>query len=263
MLKVFKPLYSNPKDLVLLRNPFYETTYFSFGSFDWSLTLHPAGQKGNGKATLQLFRQTSFDQTCHVRLNVSLSRGDNRVVATETIEHLVDTSGHCEPYELLGSARGESMNGIGAWMMAPSKDALNIQLDLLSCTTISLLELCPFDRNKNRAYLYDRDKQAWMIESDVSQGHLTLRLFYTDIRHVPRGHLRYVSWLATLLPCNSGANVTSSSRNGGSESASSSGICGQLPVGSRPSWNYYVQQDIDEGFDMVTNLSTNEVGLLL
>ena len=98
----------------------------------------------------------------------------------------------------------------------------------------------------SRVRLYDREEQAWTVESDVSMNNLLLRLFYDDVIHVPRGHVRRVTWALSIVP-----------------------VIGQGDAGRMTGKNigvggvrlcYYVQLDADDGHTVVTNIPTAEVG---
>ena len=50
-------------------HPRLETDYFSWGGFDWSLSVHPRGDSPSTESRPLVFltRQTSFDHLCRTR----------------------------------------------------------------------------------------------------------------------------------------------------------------------------------------------------
>ena len=76
---------------------------------------------------------------------------------SDTIEQVLDTSGTGPPYVV----------GHNLFTLTSGKARLRIKIQLLSVSAISEVVICPFSRSKNKIHLYDRDKQAWMLEADV------------------------------------------------------------------------------------------------
>ena len=104
---------------------------------------------------------------------------------SDVIEQILDTSGTGPPYHV----------GYHVFSLTSGKARLRIKVQLLSVSAISEVIMCPFSRNKNRVHLYDRDKQAWMLEADVlGKKNLVLKMYYSDIHNVPRKFSRYVCW---------------------------------------------------------------------
>ena len=97
---------------------------------------------------------------------------------------MFDISGNGAPYDVNYNLYG----------VCSSKGNVLIRLELLSVATISEVELYPLNRDRNRAHLYDRENQAWLLETDVSMEKLKLRLCYTDVTNVPRKFTRFVCW---------------------------------------------------------------------
>lgn len=234
------------------RYPRYETSCFSFGSFDWTAVLRPNGdgESTDGRPLIGVLRQTSFDHTSRLSYRVTLERSDQVLVRTETIESVVDASGHDRGGGGSGHALldGEDADGgqQRALVIGPAgvRGRLKMRLELMSCTTVTEVQLFPFNNKRNRAYLYDRDKQAWMLESDVSGDRLGLKLYYGDVQNIPRGHLRYVGWRVHVLragqPAVTGCNAQNRKDNG----------CFT---------HYYLQTDVDEGFAMTTDVPMAQV----
>ncbi|KAK2141779.1 hypothetical protein LSH36_1042g00007 [Paralvinella palmiformis] len=209
-----------------------ETNYFSFGGFDWSLMLYPNGDSRDdaGQSMVGLVRQTNFDHVCRVRYRLQLGQG-NRIVDSEMMEQTVDIAG-----------RGELYNpGYNLYHLCSSKSKLRIQMELMSVTALSEVQICPLDRSKNRGHLYDRDKQAWIIESDVSRYNLKLRLFYADIRNVPRMCLRHVMFGVSVLPLRGGHQAR------------------PIRAKGSPFYEYYSQNDPDDCFDVCTDITVESL----
>ena len=209
----------------------FETNYFTFGNYDWNLSVHPFGSRASddGRPLVFLTRQTNFDHLCRVRYQVTLGQGD-RVVGSDKLETIFDASGHGRPYSVACSL----------YNLTSSKGRLQLRTELSSVSAISEVQLCPLDRNKNRAHLYDRDKQAWMLETDLSMEYLKLRLYYADVRNVPRCYTRYVRWSLAVIPAR--------------------GSPRPVRALGAPFSFFYSQADAEpEGFDMSTDIQVNEV----
>ena len=104
---------------------------------------------------------------------------------------MFDMSGNGDPYDV----------NYNLYSASSGKGKLRIRLELLSVATISEVELYPLNRDRNRAHLYDRENQAWLLESDVSMDNLTLRLYYVDVTNVPRKFTRFVCWRSARCTC--------------------------------------------------------------
>ena len=104
---------------------------------------------------------------------------------------MFNMSGNGDPYDI----------NHNLYAASSGKSKLRIRLELLSVATISEVELYPLNRDRNRAHLYDRENQAWLLESDVSMNNLTLRLYYVDVTNVPRKFTRFVCWRLARYTC--------------------------------------------------------------
>ncbi|ODM88432.1 hypothetical protein Ocin01_18250 [Orchesella cincta] len=89
---------------------------------------------------------------------------------------------------------------------------------------------------------YDRDKQSWTLEADTHSDTLRVRMVYKDVHNVPRNHLRYVSWSAYLLRYNS-----------------KTGLLDPISCTHAPYSHYYVQEEVDDGIIMETDVTVKEV----
>lgn len=209
--------------------PRLESPYFSFGLFDWSVSLFPnaSTMEADGNVAIQLHRHTSFDHLCSVRYDVTL--GENGLFESGELEQLLDLTGNGDPYIV-----GSSLN-----YLARGRAAIKVVVSMYSVVSVSEATLHVLNRNRNRAHCYDRDKQAWMLEADTSNKCLSFRLYYTDISHVPRRYTRYVCWSLNVIP------RPISER--------------PLKAVNSPYYKYYVQQDLDEGFEVQTDILVDEV----
>lgn len=179
-----------------------------------------------------LTRQTNFDHLCRVKYRLIIGQGD-KLFESEVIEQIVDISGHAQPYDV----------GYDLYRLTSSKSRLRVRVELMSVTAISEVQIWPLNRSKNRAHLYDRDKQAWMIESDISKEELQFRMYYSDVRNVPRKFLRYVSWSTRVVPVR--------------------GRKAAVKVLGCPMSNYYAQTDYsEEAYEMKTDIPAQEVSHL-
>lgn len=215
-----------------------ETPYFSFGVFDWSVSLfNPSGTHYNeGKTAVQLNRHTSFDHLCNVKYEIAL--GEDDMYQTGLITQTLDTSGVGDPLIVAASIYELSQGTV----------SIPVKVIMRSVVSVSEVTMDAFGQGCNRAHCYDRDKQAWMIEGDASGKCLAFRLYYTDISHVPRKFTRFVSWNISVLTNASGTGTTGV----GNANKAVKALDG-------PFNKYYVQQDLDEGFVMHTNIPVEMV----
>lgn len=86
------------------------------------------------------------------------------------------------------------------------------------------------------------------MESDEENGEtIKLKLFFLDLKSVPRNHIRYISWIAYL--------VRRDSKSGQMRDS--------LAVCNSPHSNYYLQDGIDMGTIMDTDIPVKEVSCSL
>lgn len=180
-----------------------------------------------GGIAVQLHRHTSFDHLCNVKFQVRL--GESRPFESGILEQLLDTTGNSDPY----------IAGVTLHKLARGRSSLKVKLDMLSVVSVSEVAIHVLNRNKNRAHLYDRDKQAWMLEGDSSGKHLSFKLYYTDISHVPRKFTRYVCFNVIIIPANPDKKIARATDG--------------------PFYRYYVQQDLDDGYMVHTDIPLDEV----
>ena len=208
----------------------FETGYFAFGNLDWNLHIYPNGDSADtdGRSLVFLTKQTNFDHSCRAQYRLVISRKD-RVITSDVIEQCIDMAGQGRPYEIDQSVHG----------LIVAKGKLSLKVEMLSVATVSEVELLPLNRERNRAHLYDRENQGWLVECDVSTECLRLRMYYSDVRNVPRRFTRLVTWSAKVV----------TSRN-----------CSEIKALGCPFSAYYTQTDTaEECYEMDTNIASSEV----
>jgi hypothetical protein len=118
---------------------------------------------------------------------------------------------------------------------------LFVVLDMFSANLISEV-LVP--SLQQAVHLYDRDKQAWHLQT-VSQQKgddeefLKVKMFYDDVKHIPRENARYVAWKIHVRPASSPATIKSE-------------VLG-------PFCKYYQQRDVDFSFEITTKTPIRHV----
>lgn len=89
---------------------------------------------------------------------------------------------------------------------------------------------------------YDRDRAGWCVEADAESAEfLRLKLFFADLGGVPRNHLKAVAWNAYVVRDGGGGNKES------------------VIVLNAPHQGYYVQDGVDMGVVMETNIPVTQV----
>ncbi|XP_034246169.1 uncharacterized protein LOC117648081 [Thrips palmi] len=217
-----------------------ETSYFTFGGFDWNLSIVPLAKESGseGRMAVYINRLTGFDHACRVRYAVTLGDGDRRV-ESGTLQTVSDTEGRASGWHPRTRISDVMHKGV-----------IRVHLEMMLANTMSevavtSMGLAPgaMDDTMGRrvampvtAQCYDREKQAWSLKSDCHSDTVRLHMVYKDVQHVPRNHLRYVCWTAYLLRYNKGHVET----------------C-VLP--GAPFSHYYQQEPSDEGIIMETDLT--------
>ncbi|CAH1779752.1 unnamed protein product [Owenia fusiformis] len=210
-----------------------ETTYFCFGMCDWSLILYPDGDsKGSeGIPRLHLCRHTSFDHLCRAEYKFKIGQGD-RVYLSEKLTDILNESGMGQGFLINDNLHSLAIKG-----------KLRIQVEMLSVTAISEVKIAVLNRTRNRAKFYDRDKQAWVLETDIDSEFLKLRLYYSDVNNVPRKFTRYVRWAVNVVP----------------QIALKGQAKRSIDARGSPFSNYYAQHESDEGYEMQVDIPTIDI----
>lgn len=224
-----QPLSGHPGKTIKL-----ETNYFIFGNFEWNIALYPPQQSDSGsresRPLVCLNRLTGFDHQCRVKYRVVLGEGERRI-DSGILEDFSDNEGHGYGWPLKCQLSDLVRRGL-----------IRVHLEMISANTVSEVKLCVSNVLGMSAHCYDRDKQAWSIETDVNTEFLRLKIIYKDIYNVPRNHLRHVSWSAHV--------IRRHPKTGAKE---------PITVLGAPLSKYYVQDESDEGVIMETGIPMREV----
>ncbi|XP_054164349.1 uncharacterized protein LOC128962050 isoform X2 [Oppia nitens] len=227
-----------------------ETPYFTFGSFDWNISIINQLYSTTGAnndldqqqqhhqhiqqyiAIVYLSRLTGFEHPCRVQYRCILGDGKYKE-DSGILDQISDVGGRIRGFQL----RGHSFQDL-----SKPHGFVRIYLELFCCNAISEAKV-PVIRNPSPTInCYDRNKQGWCIETDMEGEHMRLKLFFMDLHSVPRNHLRYISWIAYV--------VTRDPLNGVRES---------IVVTNPPHSNYYIQDGIDMGTIMETDIISQQI----
>lgn len=225
-----------------------ETSYFTFGGFDWNVTLYPGGIRqmhGSNEERISVYLQrcTGFDHQCRVRYSMVLGDGDRRF-DSGIVDDVSDSDG--KSYGWHPRLKFQDL---------VHKGMIRVHLEMHLANTlsevISSILLSQADQGANSSGVlatpnisqcYDRDKQAWSVKSDCHSETVRLHMVYKDIQNVPRNHLRFVSWTAYLLRYHGKANHVE-----------------PIPLPGAPFSHYYAQDASDEGIIMETDVLVSEL----
>ncbi|XP_067002536.2 uncharacterized protein [Anabrus simplex] len=236
----------------------FESSYFTFGGFDWNLAVYPHGTKDMGSAesrvSVYLNRLTGFDHQCRVRYNVVLGDGERRL-DSGIVDDVSDSDG-----------KGYGWHPRVRFNDLVYKSIVRVHLEMMVANTLSEVALTSSVGGGTQntpppghlpiattpapvvvpasvvAQCYDRDKQAWTIKSDCHSETVRLHMVYKDIHNVPRNHLRYVCWTAYLLRYHG-----------------KSGHVEPVALPGAPFSHYYTQEVSDEGIIMETDVTVKEI----
>ncbi|GIX70953.1 uncharacterized protein CDAR_505051 [Caerostris darwini] len=208
-----------------------ETSYFTFGNFEWNVSILPNGDEADSstRPRVLLNRLTGFDHQCRVMYRVVLGEGE-RKIDSGLLDQISDMSGR--------------IRGFSLRCQVPDivrRTVLRVHTEMMCANTISEAKV-PTTRDPNStANCYDRDKQGWCVEADMECEFLRLKLFYSDMHNVPRNHLRSVSWNAYVI-----------------RDHPSTGTKESVIVLNAPHNSYYVQDGVDMGVIMETNIPVRQ-----
>lgn len=115
-----------------IKNNKLETSYFSFGNFDWNISLTPVAEGdrkvdggGEPKTRVTLNRLTGFDHQCRVRYRLILGERDRRV-DSGVLDHISDMNGRIRGFTLRNDLK-----------MFVRKGLLKVHLEMISANTAS------------------------------------------------------------------------------------------------------------------------------
>lgn len=253
--------------LILFKNGKLETSYFHFGSFEWNISIvinngsggsGPAslvrglfkdsshhhhhhqqqeqdlyGTKSNRSYLVYLNRLTGFENACRIQYRLVLGQDQLRE-DSGTIEQISDMNGRSRGYQIDHHTFTQlAVMGI-----------VNLYFEFYSCNTISEAKVPITSSISPTINCYDRNKQGWSVESDIESDNLKLKLYFMDMHSVPRNHLRYVSWFVYV--------IVQDPHTGQQDN---------VAVKNAPHYNYYIQDGIDMGVVMETDISVADVSV--
>ncbi|XP_026759061.1 uncharacterized protein LOC113518372 [Galleria mellonella] len=205
-----------------LRAPRLDTPPIAFAGFDWSVSATGGSKE---PLSLRLMRLSGEGQRCRVRYALALGEGERRL--------------HSGPLECVCDAEGRTP----PWNPRPPSRLLHkgvrLTVELVWARALTELAIPAAGR---AATCYDRDKQAWSVRCDMHSETVRMHMLYRDVHHVPRNHLRYVSWSAWLV-----------------RSAPAPGEPDAEELPGAPFEHYYAQESADEGLMMETALRVEDV----
>ncbi|EEB16095.1 hypothetical protein Phum_PHUM404580 [Pediculus humanus corporis] len=216
-------------------NSKFESTYFTFGGFDWNITLYPHSHiepYDHEKISFYLNRLTGFDHQCRIRYVVNLGEGE-KLMDSGIIENVSDIEGKVQGWHPRVKFEDLVRKGI-----------IKVRIEMIAANTISEVNFS-FKTNLTSspnihpqrlqteslmaspqvAQCYDRDKQGWTLKTDCHSDMVRLHMVYKDIHNVPRNHLRIDS----------------------------------VPLPGSPFSHYYAQENADEGIMIETNVTIKEL----
>ncbi|XP_076370439.1 uncharacterized protein LOC143256717 [Tachypleus tridentatus] len=216
------------------KNSKFETAYFIFGNFEWNISFLPHGSQNDldsgPRPRVFLNRLTGFEHPCRVRYRVILGEGD-RMVDSGILDQISDLAGRIRGFSLRSQVTDLARRGL-----------LIVHVEMICANTISEAKVATVRDPNTSVNCYDRDKQGWCIESDLEGELVKLKLFYCDLHHVPRNHLRYVSWNAYIIRQDPSTRTRES-----------------VIVLNVPHWSYYIQDGVDMGIVMETDIPVRKI----
>lgn len=181
----------------------FESSYFSFGGFDWNLTIFPNGSSeaidSENKISVYLNRLTGFDHQCRIRYNLNLGEGE-KLLDSGIVENVSDTDGKSHGWHPRVKFGDLVRKGV-----------LRVRLEMIAANTLSEMTFAfktsgggvpgggihprglvseSLIANPALAQCYDRDKQGWTLKADCHSDTVRLHMIYKDVHNVPRNHLR-------------------------------------------------------------------------
>jgi hypothetical protein len=153
----------------------------------------------------------------------------------------VHDSGLIEQYsDINGASNSYRMDKIKE-LLHSSGGKFCVRLELLKINSIFPIVLFPLARQPQPVHFYDRDRQAWSMESCIEDNCFILRLFYTDINNIPSGYVRVLSFNISIRHQQTGPAY----------------------VFKKPVIKYYYKRESDDGLEITTTVDVNEVGALI
>ncbi len=212
----------NPNDLKFV------TGSFVYGNYEWNICIQPKLDNSGGISYLKFYlcRLSSLDHLCRISFRYKLTNG-NYNHDSGVIEQYSDINGASNSYRLDKAQQ----------LLQANNGKFNIRLELIKINSIFPIILYPLARQPQPVQFYDRDRQAWLMESCIEDNCFILRLFYSDINNIPSGYVRVVSF-----------NISVRHQQ-----------TGPVNVFKKPVIKYYFKRDADDGLEISTTVDVNEV----
>ncbi len=121
---------------------------------------------------------------------------------------------------------------------------------MIALSTISTVEIPILPPSPVGVPVYDKDKLAWELEPDLNGDTLRFRIMHKDAKNIPRNHIRYVCWAAHLVKRH--PKLASALGDGSDYTA-------KLCMDQKQYFQYYVQDDVEDGTLMDTKIPLCEV----
>lgn len=210
-----------------------ESAYFTFGGYEWNVTIQTKKDDpefGNRPRVL-LNRLTGFDHPCRVQYQMVLGEGERRM-DSGLVDQISDMNGQIRGFGLRCQVNDLIRRG-----------HLRLHVIMICANTVSEATVpTKTEPAASGANCYDREKQGWCVEADMEGEFLKLKLFCSDLHLVPRSHLRYVSWNAYVMRRHTNSATKDS-----------------ILVICAPHWSYYVQDGMDMGMIMETDIPIKDI----
>ena len=226
-------------------------------------TSGESGSNDSNGMTIYLNRQTGLDRTCRVKFNMRVGEGEN-MTESGARDELSDLDG--KSFGWLPRVKFSDCISRGIFKLLVEMVSINTvrkpivrispihSSQLLCLLQISQVELPIIPPNPIGLPLYDKDKLAWEIETDLNSDTLKVRLVHKDVKNVPRNHIRYVCWSAYLLKKHPklesklGAAIHDTNTTEDTIRTSvATDYTAKLPLDQKVYFQYYVQDDTDDG----------------
>ncbi|CAF0783120.1 unnamed protein product [Brachionus calyciflorus] len=204
----------------------YVSGTFSFGNYEWNVCIQPKMDSMGSITCLKFYlcRLSSLDHLCRISYRYKFINGG-----------FVHDSGIIEQYsDINGASNSYRMDKIKELLQMTGKFV--IRIDLIKVNSVFPIILYPFSNQPQPVHFYDRDRQAWMMESCVEDNCFILRLFYTDINNIPSGYVRVMSFNISVRHQNSAVYVF-----------------------KKPVIKYYYKRESDDGLEITTTIDVNEI----
>lgn len=223
--------YDTQIPLTISRNSSSELKYvsntFAFGNYEWNVCIQPRLDQMGNVICLKFYlcRLSSLDHLCKIVYRYKLINGA-----------FVHDSGLIEQYsDVNGAANSYRMDKIKELLQVNGKFC--VRIDLIKINSVFPIMLYPLSPQPQAVQFYDRDRQAWMMESCIEDNCFVLRLYYTDINNIPSGYVRVLSF-----------NISVRHQQ-----------TGPVYVFKKPVIKYYYKRESDDGLEITTTIDASEV----